>query len=122
MHRLLNNSIQTRLAATIGALALIIAGLALAATLPFKSIDEKFERVDQKWLASTEMLGELADRISEFRLAETYRALAPEKAGRDAAERLASEHRDAIDQIRLEYFTLNGGAGLRQIAEFNNAW
>ena len=54
------------------------------------------------------MLGELADRLSEFRLAETYRAVALYPKTRAEAESLAEEQRHVIEKLQDEYVTLLG--------------
>jgi diguanylate cyclase (GGDEF)-like protein len=114
----MKTSIQTRFTVFILALVAMMMALAIAAVVSLATVEEKFESVDEKWLASTGMLGELADRLSEFRLAETYRALAVTEADRVEAERLAMDHRAAIGTIFGNYLRLNseiGGGDLKRV-------
>jgi diguanylate cyclase (GGDEF)-like protein len=115
-------SIQSRLSISISLMLAMILILSLVASLTLFKVDERFESVDQKWLASTQKLGELADRLSEFRLAETYRALARDDASRASAEQLADEHRKVVRQIRQEYMNLHGQAGVAEFKAFDRAW
>ncbi len=104
-------SIHAQLTLFVGAFVAIVLGLAAVATFSLKAIDAKTEQIDQKWLAGTRLLGELSDRISEFRIAEAYRALARDAASRAEAERLAGEHRRVIEALQNEYVALFHGDG-----------
>ena len=66
-------SVHLRLTLFMAAFVAIVMGLSAITAISLISIDHKIEAVDQKWLISTAMLGEWTDRISEFRLADTYR-------------------------------------------------
>ena len=71
-------SIYVKLSYSIGVFVMIIVGLAISSNLVLVLADRKSEAVTHKWLPATIMLGEMADRLTEFRLAESYIALAPD--------------------------------------------
>jgi diguanylate cyclase (GGDEF)-like protein len=98
----LKTSIRARLTAIIAVFVLMLTSLGLITTAGLLSIDERTEAIDQKWLAGTRILGELSDRISEFRIAETYRATTDAKAAADA-DALANQHRKIIGELQVEY-------------------
>jgi diguanylate cyclase (GGDEF)-like protein len=103
------SSIRARLTLFTAVFVAIVIGLAMGAIISLKSADRMTEELDQKWLTGTAMLGELSDRISEFRIAETYRGLATDAKMVAYAEVLADEHRDVIEKVQNEYATLVGG-------------
>lgn len=115
------HSLRAQLTLFVAALVAIIVVLSVLATISLITIRGKVEAVDRKWLASTQLLGEWTDRISEFRLAETYRALATDAKSRDAAEELAGEHRRAIAELQAEYVRLHGG-DLLDLVPLRTAW
>jgi len=116
-----NLSVHAHLTVIVAALVAIVIGLSAVAATSLIIIDGKAEAVDQKWLASTELLGEWSDRISEFRLAETYRAIANTAEARAAAEQLADEHRGVIASLKVENLKLHGG-NTAELAAFGSAW
>ena len=73
------------------------------AIVGFRSVDQNAALLHQRWLGGARILGEISDRISEFHLAETYRALAKDSQGRSRADRLADEHRTAVRALLEEY-------------------
>ncbi len=117
----LNLSVHLRLTLFMAAFVAIVMGLSAITATSLISIDHKIEAVDQKWLISTALLGEWTDRISEFRLAETYRASARDANARTAAELLASEHRRVISELRVEYVRLHEGDAA-DLTSFDKAW
>jgi diguanylate cyclase (GGDEF)-like protein len=69
------------------------------------------------------VLGELSDQVSEFRLAETYRALSADSETKAQAEALADEHRAIIDRLEKDYATLLGGKPPNaDMGSFRRAW
>ncbi len=117
------SSIRARLTLFTAMFVLIVVGLAGGATLSLRAADQQTQELDQKWLTGTAILGELADRISEYRIAEGYRALAPDVQTRADAELLADEHRGAIERLESEYAGLLGRENAN--ADFNalrRAW
>ncbi|WP_337271452.1 MCP four helix bundle domain-containing protein [Oryzifoliimicrobium ureilyticus] len=118
----MKTSIQERFSYIVLVQFAVVMALAVSAIASLMSVNQKFEDVDQKWLATTGMLGELADRISEFRLAETYRALANTAETRAAAEKLASDQSAAIGAILRDYVKLNSATGSRDVADIQAAW
>lgn len=101
-------SIRARLTLFIIAFVTIVVGLAVSGVLTLRSVDLKTKEIDQKWLAATATLAEIADRISEYRIAEGYRSLASGPGGRAQAEVLADGHRHAIENLLDSYAALLG--------------
>src|SRR5450631_2576762 len=100
------SSIHGRLSLFITAFVLIIVSIAIGACVSLKIADQKTDELAHKWFAGALILGELADRLSEFRLAETYRALALYPKKRAEAELLAEEHAKVIEELQNDYVTL----------------
>jgi diguanylate cyclase (GGDEF)-like protein len=101
-------SIRTRLTLYILTFVAIIAGMAVSGVLSLRSVDLRTKEIDGKWLAGTALLAEMADRIAEYRIAESYRALATEPRVRAQAELLADGHRKEINTLESEYVALLG--------------
>jgi hypothetical protein len=117
------SSIRAQLTLFTVVFVMIVAGLAAGTVLSLRSADRKTDELSQKWLAGTAMLGELSDRVSEFRIAEAYRALAADQPAQAEAELLAGEHRNAIEQLESDYVTLLGGKGpSADMDSFRAAW
>src|SRR6202042_1512544 len=106
-------SIRTRLTLFIMAFVTIVIGVAISGVLTLRSVDLKTKEIDQKWLAATAMLAEIADRISEYRIAEGYWALAPGPKDREEAEVLADSHRREIQKLGTRYKRVLGDDPLR---------
>jgi diguanylate cyclase (GGDEF)-like protein len=117
----LSLSVHARLTIFIAALVAIVVTLSVVAATRLLAIDHKVEALDGTLLASTDVLGELSDRITEFRLAETYRALAHDARSRATAEVLADGHRYVISKLQAQYLRLNSGNTV-QLALFTAAW
>jgi diguanylate cyclase (GGDEF)-like protein len=116
-------SIRARLTLFIMAFVTIVVGVAVSGVLTLRSVDLKTKEIDQKWLAATATLAEIADRISEYRIAEGYRALAPGPSGREEAEVLANGHRREIQKLQNSYVTLLGDdAQSADLDSFRTAW
>jgi len=116
-------SIRVRLTLFIMAFAAIVVGVAVSGVLGLRFVNLKTTEIDQKWLAATAVLAEIADRISEYRIAEGYRALASGPEGRAEAEVLALGHRREIQNLQNKYATLLGNQS--QSADFDafrTAW
>src|ERR1700733_4011268 len=101
-------SIRARLSLFIMAFVVLVIGSAASTIVALRIVNLQTKELDQKWLAGSAMLGELADQLSEHRIAETYRALAPDSKARAEAELLALEHRRAIQDLQNEYVRLLG--------------
>ena len=105
------------------AFVVIVVGVAVSAVLALRSVDLKTKEIDQKWLAATAMLAEMADRISEYRIAEGYRALAPGPKARAEADLLADGHRRVIQSLQNKYATLLSNSVQRaDLDSFRTAW
>jgi diguanylate cyclase (GGDEF)-like protein len=105
------SSIHGQLSLFIATFLLIIVSMAIGATISLKVADQKTDELAHKWFAGAVILGELADRISEFRLDETYRAIALYPKTRAEAALLADEHRKTIEELQDDYVTLLADEG-----------
>ncbi|PWB94577.1 putative bifunctional diguanylate cyclase/phosphodiesterase [Methylosinus sporium] len=114
-------TLQAQLALFIGAFLAIVLGLALLSTQSLRVVEGKTEALASKWIDGTRILGELTDRISEFRIAETYRALAEAEEERIAAEQRAAEHRVVIEELRHDYELLFDAEQRPDLAKFRDA-
>lgn len=114
-------TLQAQLALFIGAFLAIVLGLALLSTQSLRVVEGKTEALASKWIDGTRILGELTDRISEFRIAETYRVLAETDEERITAEQRAAEHRVVIEELRHDYELLFDAERRLDLAEFRDA-
>jgi diguanylate cyclase (GGDEF)-like protein len=117
------SSIRGRVMIFILTFVVIVVGVAVSGALSLRSVDLKTREIDQQWLTGTAMLAELADRLAEYRIAEGYRALAPNPKMRAQAELLANDHRRAIETLQTEYIRLLGGQiQATDLNSFRAAW
>jgi diguanylate cyclase (GGDEF)-like protein len=116
-------SIRTTLTLSITAFFSIVVIVAFGSIVTLHRLDRNVENLNSTWLAGTHMLGELSDQISEFRLAETSRAIALTPAAAAEAERLADVHRERISVLTRHYVQLGGPEHSKQeIHSFTVAW
>ncbi|MDX7953776.1 EAL domain-containing protein [Lichenihabitans sp. Uapishka_5] len=92
-------SIRIRLTASIAALLAIFTVVSATAVVSLIRIDRQIETVDRKWLAGTQLLGDLKNTISEFRVAEGYRFLAMDQPGVIQAEFLAERQATVVGEL-----------------------
>jgi diguanylate cyclase (GGDEF)-like protein len=100
----------------------IIIAVAITGALALRSANQKTKEADQKWIPATAMLAEMADLIGEFRIAEGYRALAPNLKARAQAESFAGDRRREIQDLQNEYAALVGSRSRTEIDSFRAAW
>lgn len=92
-------SLRVRLTASIAALLTIFAAVSVTAIVSLVTIDRQIETINRKWLAGTQLLGDLKTTISEFRVAEGYRFLAVDGPGVIQAEFLAERQITIVDGL-----------------------
>jgi diguanylate cyclase (GGDEF)-like protein len=116
-------SIRARLTLFVMAFVIIVIGLAVSGVLGLRSVDLTTKEIDQKWFAATAVLAEIADRISEYRITEGYRALALGPTDRAEAELLADAHRREIQNLQNKYSSLLGSdTPNAELRSFRAAW
>ena len=93
------HSLRIRLTASIAALLLIFAIVSVTAIVSLVRIDRQIETINRKWLAGTQMLGDLKNTVSEFRVAEGYRFLATDQSGVVQAEFLAERQATIVSEL-----------------------
>ena len=66
-------------------------------------IDRQIETLNRKWLAGTQLLGDLKNTIAEFRIAEGYRFLAADQPAVIQAEFLAERQAAVVGQLLTRF-------------------
>ena len=85
----------------------LLIGVSVYALLQMAALDRLTESLDRKWVVGTRVLGEMADLLSETRLAETHLALAADQEQTDQALAEADEFMKAIAEQRAAYGLLH---------------
>lgn len=117
------NSISAKLALFALAFVAIVIGLGGFAASRLVEIDRVTADLGDRWVRTTLLLGEASDRVVEFRLAETDRALSPDEAAVAESETLAEEHRDVVDALMGDYARIVGAErAATDLAGFKAAW
>jgi diguanylate cyclase (GGDEF)-like protein len=117
------STIRTRFTVFISTFFFLVLAVASTAIVGLKMVDGNAATIHHRWFTGTRILGEISDRISEFRLAETYRALAQDDRAATVAELVADEHRNAIAELESKYRILNGVERPQaELDHFQNAW
>lgn len=106
-------SIKTKLTLSIGAFFVLVVLIAVSAEVGLGRLTNSTSLITDRWLAATQILGEVSDQISEFRLAETYRALARNPQEAINAEDDASNHQRRVDKLLGDYVALVGSNRFR---------
>jgi diguanylate cyclase (GGDEF)-like protein len=101
----------------------LLIGVSVYALVQMLSLDRLTESLDRKWVGRTRVLGEMADLISETRLAETRLAFATDQEQTDQALAAADEYMKAIAEQRAAYGPLHKTEEeLRLLATFDRDW
>ena len=107
---------------TIGFVVLVV-GVSAIEMLSLKSVNLVLQEIDHKWLPTTAILGELNSRISAYRIAEGYRALAQDSKKREEAELLANEVSRDVEDLWNKYATrVDSQSPTEELASFLAAW
>lgn len=114
-------SLQAQLSLFIGAFLAIVLGLAVLSAQSLRAVYGRTDALASKWIEATRLLGDLADSISEFRIAETYRALADTEEELVAAERRATKGRLRIEELQKNYYALFRAEPRPDLAKFRDA-
>ncbi|WP_181703295.1 putative bifunctional diguanylate cyclase/phosphodiesterase [Chthonobacter albigriseus] len=80
---------------------LIIMGVATVSGV--RIVDQKIEALEGKWLNGTQLLGAISSAVSEFRMAEVSRALAPDRDSRVEAQQRIMESTIRVRDLLDEY-------------------
>ena len=102
-------SMRTRLLLYSAAFLAVVIALAALAGSQFLAINGTVADLGQTRIGTTRVLGEMGDQLVEFRLAETYRALATDPRAVANEDQAAAQHRRAIEALLTEYVGLLGG-------------
>jgi diguanylate cyclase (GGDEF)-like protein len=113
--------IRARLMLFMAAFLTILTVLAAVVTTRLIAIDDTVEVLSDKAFPATQMLDELDNHVAEFRMAETYRALASDANQLVAAELLAKQHRKTIEYLLDDYLTVTGKSEAH-VGPFRAAW
>src|SRR3569833_1452225 len=104
------SSIGMRLMLLMSVFVAIIVTIAVVSAVMLTMLDRDTEAQEHKWFTSNRILGELADRVSEFRIAETYRALNTNPATLQDDDAAATVHRNVIESLQQDYAAIMGDA------------
>jgi diguanylate cyclase (GGDEF)-like protein len=117
------HSIAFRFLIFAAAFMVIAVGFAGIGVMRLHAIDVKTEKLAAVHLQTTRVLGELSARVSEFRLAEAYRALNPDATRLATSESLAETQRKAIEALLQDYSGLMGAeADDKDLRGLRDAW
>lgn len=96
-------NIQTSIHWCISAFVLLLLILGAATVSGVRMVDQKIEALEGKWLNGTQILGAISSAVSEFRMAEISRALAPDRDSRVAAQQRIMESTMRVRDLLEDY-------------------
>ena len=86
-------------------------------------IDRQIETINRKWLAGTQLLGDLKNTIAEFRVAEGYRFLAADQPAVIQAEFLAERQATVVGELLTRFERMAGEIDMvEDLGRFNATW
>jgi diguanylate cyclase (GGDEF)-like protein len=101
----------------------VVAGLAASTIVSMVSADQNTTELEHKWLNGAAILGQIDFGISAYHITETYRALAPDAAGRAAAEASANRESLQIDDLETQYAALfRSDVSASGLTKFDAIW
>lgn len=117
------SSVSTRFTILIVGLLLILIFVAGVSIIGLTFVNNNAQRITDRWLNGTQILGQVSGQVSEFRIAESYRVLAIEPNYESEADALANHHRDTITFL-LDRYTSVVGRELpkAEFEVFTRAW
>ncbi|MBN9004368.1 MAG: MCP four helix bundle domain-containing protein [Rhizobiales bacterium] len=116
-------SIRTKIISVISLLLLAMAGMGLLSVLEMHSIHANAADIQTNWLPSVRELGDLRANTITYRIVVRSHLLAPDAAGKDAAEKTLDTVGQAVERTRKSYETMITTADERRIySEFSEQW
>ncbi|MBZ9675659.1 putative bifunctional diguanylate cyclase/phosphodiesterase [Mesorhizobium sp. ES1-1] len=101
----------------------LLVGVSVYALIQMLALDRLTESLDRRWIVGTRVLGEMADLLSETRLAETRLALAMDQQTTDKAVADADGFLTSLGYQRAAYGLLHKTEEeQRLLATFDSAW
>lgn len=85
----------------------LLIGISVYALVQMAALDQLTKSLDRRWVVGTRVLGEMADLLSETRLAETFLALATDQEQTDRALAAADGYMRSIGYQRAAYGMLD---------------
>jgi len=101
------NSVRLRLTLVFLLFLLLVAGVGFFSIQRLSQFNQVSREISGKWLASTRILGDLNNSISDFRAAEGEYLITPQSREKDEIRRQIDEIDDLIQQSRREYENIN---------------
>ena len=93
------NSIKASLTLFVAGVLVLLVVVSTLAVVGLVSVEHHLEAINQKWVSETQALGDLRSALSEFRVAEQYRAQSTDEPTAWQAEFLARQQATTIDAL-----------------------
>ena len=116
-------SIRVKIISVISLLLLAMAGMGLLSVLEMNSIHANAADIQTNWLPSVRELGDLRANTITYRIVVRSHLLAPDAAGKDAAEKTLQVVGQSVDKTRKAYEAMMTSADERRVySEFSEQW
>jgi len=116
-------SIRVKIISVISLLLLAMAGMGLLSVLEMNSIHADAADIQTNWLPSIRELGDLRANTITYRIVVRSHLLAPDAAGKDAAEKTLQVVGQSVEKTRKAYEAMITSADERRIySEFSGQW
>src|SRR6185437_5320793 len=116
-------SIRAKIISVISFLLLAMAGMGLLSILEMQSIHANAADIQTNWLPSVRELGDLRANTITYRIVVRSHLLAPDDAGKNAAEKTLDTVGQAVDKTRKAYEPMITSEEERRIyTEFSEQW
>ena len=102
---------------------MIFAAVSVMAIVSLVKIDRQIETINRKWLAGTQLLGDLKNTIAEFRVTEGYRFLAADQPAVIQAEFLAERQATVVGELLARFERMAGEIDMvEDVGRFEATW
>ena len=114
---------RVKIISVISLLLLAMAGMGLLSVLEMNSIHANAADIQTNWLPSVRELGDLRANTITYRIVVRSHLLAPDAAGKDAAEKTLQVVGQSVDKTRKAYEAMMTSADERRVySEFSEQW
>lgn len=116
-------SIRAKIISVIAFMLFTLAGMGLLSILEMQKINANTQDIQTNWLPSIRNLGELRANAITYRVVVRSHLLAPDAAGKDAAEKTLASVGESVEKSRKAYEQLISSPEERAIYnEFQDTW
>ena len=118
-----NLSIRASLTSSLVIVLVLMVVVSASAITSLVTANHHLQTINRKWLIGSQLLGDLKNTISEFRVVEGYRTLAPDQPSETQMEFLADRYGSSVVELLAKCKTLIRTPGMSEdLQTLDDSW